>query len=87
MLNCHMFGRVCCCVRFNNSELANRLVPIQPSEEESRKRASLLLETLLTRMNASSTTTDQQPAAAAAAVVAAVQPGSFALQVNMLDCC
>eukprot|EP00775_Hariotina_reticulata_P010322 gene10322-10479_t len=66
---------------FNNSELANRLVPIQPSEEESRKRASLLLETLLTRMNGSSATRDQQPAAAAPAAVAAVQPGSFTLQL------
>jgi hypothetical protein len=77
---------VCCAVlRFNNIELANRLVPVQPSEEESRKRASLLLETLFTRMNGSSAVTDQQ-VAAAAAPVAAVQPGGgFALQVTFVS--
>jgi hypothetical protein len=38
---------------FNNTELANRLVPVQPTELEARARAALLMDTIVARLRTS----------------------------------
>lgn len=43
---------------FNNPDLANRLVPVQPSEEEARQRAALLASTVQQRLASSSSSSN-----------------------------
>eukprot|EP00882_Tetradesmus_deserticola_P015416 GHRQ01016426.1.p1 GENE.GHRQ01016426.1~~GHRQ01016426.1.p1 ORF type:complete len:252 (+),score=158.14 GHRQ01016426.1:139-894(+) len=43
---------------FNSAELANRLVPVQPTELEARARAALLMDTVAARIRANSSSSD-----------------------------
>ena len=50
---CPACGRLCLCCSFS-PDLANRLVPVQPNEEEALRRGSVLADTLFARLGSNS---------------------------------
>ncbi|WIA09229.1 hypothetical protein OEZ85_008638 [Tetradesmus obliquus] len=48
---------------FNSTELANRLVPVQPTEMEARARAALLMDTIAARLRTDSSSSSMDGAA------------------------
>lgn len=51
------------CCSFNSTELANRLVPVQPTEMEARARAALLMDTIAARLRTDSSSSSMDGAA------------------------
>jgi hypothetical protein len=64
---------------FNNTELANRLVPVQPTELEARARAALLMDTIVARLGTSDSSSGM---AASSSPPAAVQVSGYFLELR-----
>jgi hypothetical protein len=64
---------------FNNTELANRLVPVQPTELEARARAALLMDTIVARLRTSESSDGM---AASSSPPVAIQVSGLALALS-----